>query len=234
MRWSRMWGPVAGAHFGGWSFKRPPRRLPDQPRRAVHEGSPFTRRSGGGWPLRASSVVQLLGEQVHEQPVVPPGAVGVTLVAAQHTDGTEADCCVAPDRGRVVRRGIDREAVMAAVLYEVARQDPNSVSADTLTVHGGVEEDVYRRVPVHGVLLFVVLDQSAHRFVKQDGERCHGRVVEGPLRGEDLLAPAASYLGRLTNSPQLRHVLGEHRHQYDTLAAELGFASHEAISIAAV
>ncbi len=87
--------------------------------------------------------IQLLGEQVHQQAVVPPAAVSVALVVAKHADGTKSHGGVAPDRRFVVSRGVDREAMMAAVMHEVARQDPHSVSPDAPAVHGGVESDVY-------------------------------------------------------------------------------------------
>jgi hypothetical protein len=48
---------------------------------------------------------KLVGEQVHEQPVVP-AAVGGALVAAQHADGAKAELRVRADRALVVgRRG---------------------------------------------------------------------------------------------------------------------------------
>ena len=53
-----------------------------------------------GHGARAHLGLKLLGQQVHQQPVVPV-AVGPALVAAHHADGLEADRRVGRDRALV-------------------------------------------------------------------------------------------------------------------------------------
>jgi hypothetical protein len=57
-------------------------------------------RASGEWS-------ELVGEEVHRQPVMPPGAVGVSLVAAHDADRTKTDRSVAADRGVVVGCWVD-------------------------------------------------------------------------------------------------------------------------------
>src|ERR671916_736688 len=111
---------------------------------------------------------------------MPAGAVGVALVAAQHSYRPETHRRVAADRRLVVCCRVDRQTVVAPVTHQVAHQRADSVTAHTPSVHDGVEEDVEGGVPIHDLLLFAVLHHSAHRPVKQYGEPGGGRVVEGP------------------------------------------------------
>ena len=77
------------------------------------------RRLSGARPHQpVMSTRDVVGEQIHEQPVVP-GAIAAALVLAHHADGLEADLLVAADRAGVARRGVDGHPVVAAVVDEV-------------------------------------------------------------------------------------------------------------------
>src|SRR5207248_10668435 len=99
------------------------------------------RRNDRRRPHLSSRIPELLGEEVHEQDVVP-GAVGAAFGAALDADGAEADLGVRTDRGGVVGGGIDREAVVAVVVDQVPRQRPDRVGTDAAPVHGGIDVDV--------------------------------------------------------------------------------------------
>ena len=108
-------------------------------------------------------LAELLGEEVHEQTVMPPGPVGVALVAAQDPDRAEAHRRIATDDRLVVGRRVDHQPVVALVVHQLAGQRCDGVTADTASVHGGVEEDVDRGVPIVGLVFFAVLHHPAHR-----------------------------------------------------------------------
>jgi hypothetical protein len=74
------------------------------------------------------SAAELFLEQVHQQPVVPD-TVGAALVLAHDPDPAEAHLLVGADRRRVVGRRIDREPMVAALLKEVAGEDPDRLRA---------------------------------------------------------------------------------------------------------
>src|SRR5260370_10922625 len=71
---------------------------------------------------------QLVRQQVHQEPVVPR-AIQAAFVVAHDADRAEAHLRIAPNRGRVVRREVDHEAMVAAVSDELARQCSHSVRA---------------------------------------------------------------------------------------------------------
>src|SRR6478672_411264 len=81
------------------------------------------RRVRSGLRLRAVAAAHLLAQQVHEQ-VVVPAAVGPTLVTAHHSDGPKADRFIGANGARVRTRGIDRDAVMSALLEQPPRRQP--------------------------------------------------------------------------------------------------------------
>src|SRR5712671_774899 len=112
-----------------------------------------SRQSFSGWDRLAD---QLLGEQVHEQPVVPH-AVEASFVVSHHPYWSESDLCVAGDRGCVVGRRIDDQPVVAVVVNEVAGQGANGVGAKSAAVERWIEIDVDACVPGVGLILGVPL-----------------------------------------------------------------------------
>ena len=113
-------------------------------------------------PLRGQSLrlsrrrLQLLREQVEEQPVLPD-AVLVAPVAAQHTDALEANRLVAADRLLVRRRGVDHDPVVAALIDEPARQRSDRVTAEAAAVQTRIEKEVDPGVAVLGIRVLVDL-----------------------------------------------------------------------------
>jgi len=113
-------------------------------------------------PLRGQSLrlsrrrLQLLREQVEEQPVLPD-AVLVAPVAAQHADALEANRLVAADRLLVRRRGVDHDPVVAALIDEPARQRSDRVTAEAAAVQTRIEKEVDPGVAVLGIRVLVDL-----------------------------------------------------------------------------
>src|ERR1700731_4297117 len=91
-----------------WPLGSCPGGTPDQPRSTT----PVAR------DCRPLSIPKLLGEQVHEEGVVPR-ALGAPFAAAPDAHRTESHLRVAADGGPVVGSRIDLEAVMAVVPDEV-------------------------------------------------------------------------------------------------------------------
>src|SRR5207245_2108231 len=87
------------------------------------------------------SAVELGGEQIHQQSVVP-GAVGAALVAAHQADRTEADALVRADRLCVRRGRVDRDSVVAALLEELAGGEAERLAAQTPSLGGRRQCDV--------------------------------------------------------------------------------------------
>ena len=85
-----------------------------------------------GWVLGD----QLIRQQVHQEPVVPR-AIEAAFVVAHDADRAEAHLRIAPNRGRVVRRRVDYEAMVPAVSDEVARQRADGVRAKSAAVQRG-------------------------------------------------------------------------------------------------
>src|SRR5918997_2206734 len=105
------------------------------------------------------SAAELFLEHVHEQPVVPD-AVGAALVPTHDPHLAEAHPFVSADRCRVVGRRVDREAMVAAPLEEIAGEHPNRFCAQALPMAGCTEIDVHASVAIHRVVLLVALDRS--------------------------------------------------------------------------
>src|SRR5919197_6295393 len=120
-------------------------------------------------PIRPNTTRGLsLGDELHQQPVVPLLAAGVALVAPHHADPLEPRLLVGADRSYVRRRGVDRDAVMAPVVDEVTDDAPERRSADALTVERRVEKQVDAGEAVAGLQLLVVLDQAGDAAVDLD------------------------------------------------------------------
>src|SRR5262245_47682773 len=86
---------------------------PRRPRTRQASQTPSMRRC---WSVGG---VQVLFQEVHQEGVVV-GAGGGAFVLAHDADGAEADALVGADGALVVGGGVDGEAVVAAVVEQVA------------------------------------------------------------------------------------------------------------------
>src|SRR5919112_5449148 len=125
---------------------------------------------GSALTMRQSrSGAYLFPKHIHQQPVVP-GTVGAALVVAHNPDPAEVHLLVSTDRSRVVGRRIDRETMVATLLEEVAGEQPDRFGTQPLAVTRCGEKDVYARMAIHRVVLFVVLYCADDLPVGLDGE----------------------------------------------------------------
>jgi len=106
-------------------------------------------------------------EQLHEQGVVPR-SVGESLVLAESADRAEPDLHIGADRLLVCRGRVDRHAVVTVDLDEVTDERADRVGSEALSVDGGIEKQVDRRVAEFGVLFLVGLDQADEPAVDDD------------------------------------------------------------------
>ncbi len=90
----------------------------------------------------SAATAEFLDQEIHQQAVVPAGAVGVALVPAHDSDGLEAHGGVATDRRLVVCGWVDHQAMVAPVAHQVPGQGRHGVAADATPVHRRVHEDV--------------------------------------------------------------------------------------------
>jgi hypothetical protein len=82
-----------------------------------------------------TSQIQVLRQQVHQQPVVPARTVGIALISARDPDRPEADQGVAPDRRLVVGGGVDHEPVVMPGSHEIPGERADGIAADSAAVH---------------------------------------------------------------------------------------------------
>ena len=140
-----------------------------------------------GWDRLAD---QLLGEKVHEQPVVPR-AVQSSFVVPHHPYWSESDLRVAGNSGCVVGRGIDDQPVVAVVVYEVAGQGANCVGAKSSAMERWIEIDVDAGVPVVGLILGVPLDRAGDLVLVLDDEGLGPSFLEVLFDGRRQVLPAS-------------------------------------------
>lgn len=100
-----------------------------------------------------------------------PLPVGAALVTAKHAHALEADPLVGADRALVGGCGVDRDAVMAALIEEPACEGADGVAAETPPVPGGAEEEIDARVTVIRVGLLGRLREPDQLALVLDGER---------------------------------------------------------------
>ena len=140
--------------------------------------------------------LQLVGQQVEQQPVLPD-ALGIAPVAAEDTDPLEPDRLVGADRRLVRECGIDRQPMMVALVDQPTGERPHGVAAEAAAVQRRGQEEVDV-----GVLELVLarlgeLRQPDHLALVLDRER--GRVVPAFGLVEQVLArdlaPPAGDLG---------------------------------------
>lgn len=117
------------------------------------------------------------------------------LVLAHDPDRLETDCAVTGYRYCVVGGGIDHQAVMTEIDCQVAHQRAYRVLSDAAAVYRRIEEDVDRRVPVHRVGFFAVLDETDCRGVQFDNQTGLFRVAERPVHVGVLVTPPRMHLG---------------------------------------
>src|SRR6266702_545136 len=87
-----------------------------------------------GWRPRPGSLAALAVEQLHQQRIVPAATVDITLGFTHHTNPPEADLLVSPDRGRVGHGGVDRDAVMTALVEQQADNLRDGLGTDATAV----------------------------------------------------------------------------------------------------
>src|SRR3989440_1368409 len=131
-----------------------------------------------GLRLRALAAAYLLAQQVNEQ-VVVPAAVRPALVAAHHADGPKADRFIRANGARVGARGIDRDAVMPALLEQPPCGQPERRAPHAAALVIGSQEDVEAGVAAVGVILLVVAKPAREAAADLDREGL--AVVEQPL-----------------------------------------------------
>jgi hypothetical protein len=154
---------------------------------------------------------EVLGEEVHEEGVVPV-AVGSPFVLAHSADRLEADLGVAADRCGVVGGGVDADAMVIAHTEQVIGEGADGVGSDALPVHIGAQVDIHRGVPVVGFGFFGPLNAADNLTVEQDDKQveiCRVDVVD-ELSGEIVAAPALSHFGHRADRHYCVHV-GQHR-----------------------
>src|SRR5215207_11696480 len=100
-----------------------------------------------------------------------PLAVGVALVTAQDPDGSEAEPRVRPDRPLVGGGGIDREAMVPALLDQVPDGEPQRLGAEALALVRSGDRDVERRVAGHPERLLAEQQQPGELPADLDRER---------------------------------------------------------------
>ena len=151
----------------------------------------------------------------------------LALVAAQHADRLEPELRVRADRALVVGGGVDREAMVAALLDQVGDDEPQRLGAEPLPLVRGGEADVERGVLVLvGLLvdeqqpgeLAPDLDHVDVLLVLLDQVTPHPRLVP--------LVPPARDRGLGQQRVQRRGVVLTHRAERDSGAVEDGIRGH--------
>src|SRR2546421_5434872 len=153
------------------------------------------------WRPRPGSLAALALEQLHQQRIVPAATVDITLGFTHHTNPPEADLLVSPDRGRVGHGGVDRDAVMTALVEQQADNLRDGLGTDATAVQLRVDEHVDACVTELGVVLLPVLNETRDHAIHLDREARRGRLVprEVLLRR----VPPAPYLGSVVDTQQL-------------------------------
>jgi hypothetical protein len=135
---------------------------------------------------------------------VPAAAAGVALVGTHHADGPETDLLVGANSRRVRGSRVDRDAVVATILEQVAHHAADGLGAEASTVQCRVEEQVDAGVAVARLGLLPELDQAGDRAVHHDRQARRLRLIprETLVRG---VPPARHLRGRM-DAAQLRLV----------------------------
>src|SRR3954465_701569 len=163
--------------------------------------SPSASQSMAGGTLQGG---ELVGEQVHQQAVAPVAARR-PLVAPQHTHRLEADGGVGADGALVAHGGVDREAVVAAHLDQVADREAPRLGAEAQALVRGAEREGEGGMAVLGVGLLIELEQPGDLTADLDGEH---RVLS------PLMEQLRPHPRRVPVAPPLRdRRLGEDRRQ---------------------
>jgi len=173
-------------------------------------GLPFTSLTGGRG--------QFAREQIQQQ-AVPLDAVRVEPVFAHHPNAAEADLFVAADRALVVGCRIDDQAVVAALVEQIASHRPDDVGAEPEVLEGDAEEEIHARVPVLMVQLLVELDHPGDLAGGQDHEGLT-RLDLGAEVGLVDVGPPAGYLGRVAELEEPRNIRFRERAEDDALSVQ--------------
>lgn len=151
---------------------------------------------------------QLVGEQIHQEAVVPR-AVVAPLVAAHHAHRLEARLGVAPDGGRVVGRWVDHQAMVPPLFQQIAAEGANGVGAQAPALRRGVEKKVHPGVAILRVVFFRPLNHADQPPFHLDGQQFDAVVGQIGLDfcGQIVAPrPARVHLGRGPHGRERRHV----------------------------
>ncbi len=161
--------------------------------------------------------LELLGQHVHQQAVAPV-SVAPQLGPSLHSDALEPDALVAADRALVLRRRIDHEAVVAAVVHQVSREDEHGIAAQAAALVVAPEKEVDSRMAICRIELlpdFGVADELAPMLDREGVADMRVEVLTvdmGPPAGDLWLARKREQRREITHLEQPEH---------DTFATEL-------------
>src|SRR3954454_17041381 len=190
--------------------------------RASSSSSP-SRSPSASQSMRAGTLQggELVGQQVHQQPVVPL-PVRSALVVAHHPHRLEPDGGIRADRAVVRGGGIDGEAVVPALVDEVRDGQPQRLGAQPFALVDGAQRDVEGGVAVLRIGLLVPLEQAGHLPLHLDRED-DLLIVREQLLPHPRLIPAPPPAGDLRlgeDRGERRDVAVLERPQQKALAAE--------------
>jgi hypothetical protein len=118
--------------------------------------------------------VQVFGEQVHQQTILPFTGLRAALVGTHHADRLEANLSVATDGRRVVRERIDDDTMMSKIANEMDGERADGISTNSLMLPRLTDEDVDAGVTVLRFCFLGRLDETDH------GSGEHDRVAGRP------------------------------------------------------
>lgn len=110
----------------------------------------------------------LLGQQLHQQCVVPSFPIGIALGLAHDANGFESDLLIGAYRRDVRLRGVDHDAMVTTLINEVTREQPDRFAAETATVQSRIEVEIDPCMTILGLRLFMELDQARDRAIHED------------------------------------------------------------------
>src|SRR4051794_6024375 len=153
---------------------------------------------------------------------VAPAAVGRALGGLQDAHPAEAGLLVGPDRRRVLQRRVDREAVVAEIVEQMARHRPHDVRSHAPAVDARIEEQVDPRVAVVRGRLLAVLDHADDAVVEQHRVPGGLGLLVGEVRLE--VVPEGVDLRGQADGAQRRRVLRRERPQDDEVSVQSALA----------
>jgi hypothetical protein len=151
-----------------------------------------------------------------------PGSVRSPLVEAHDADRLEADLLVGADRVLVVDCRVDRDPVVAALVEEVACDEPDHLWAEAVSLRARRQEEVDAGVPVVLARLLGIRDRADQLAVGLDRERCAFVGLDEilPDVAGVVVAPPARDAGLAQDLEEAVGVVGPDRPEGDPLAPQ--------------